>query len=416
MSQPGPGPTAALTRFAPPPRRRTSALTVITMVVLGLGSLVIAVLLLLSGGPVEAVVTTFLAAVSFPLLIALCFWLDRYEPEPTRYRIAALGWGAIVAVGIALVLQVALMALGSTPAATAVIWAPITEEFAKGLFPLLILLLRRSQLHGVLDGIVYAVLVGIGFAFTEDIVYYLQSLMQAGPEGLAATFILRGVLSPFAHPLFTSATGVGIGIAVMSRSRAVRVFAPLLGYLVAVLLHATWNGSATYFGTSGFFVTYLVAFLPLLLVLVGIAIWARRREGRMLTGALTDCARMGWVAPYEIRWVATLSDRRAARKYARSVGGKQAADTLGDYQLALTEMAFLHNRVVSGTAPADFNRRMYEIQQRAAQLRPGVILPPVPSAPEIGGWGGPGSGGHPPAPGSSSQWSPIPGQPPQRQP
>ncbi|HEX8510228.1 MAG TPA: PrsW family intramembrane metalloprotease, partial [Propionibacteriaceae bacterium] len=237
MSQPGSSQPAALVPLSAPARRRTSALTIITMVVLGLGSLVIAVLLLLSGGPVDAVLTTFLAAVSFPLLIALCFWLDRYEPEPTRYRIAALGWGAVAAVGIALVLQVVLMSLGSSTTTTAVVWAPLTEEFAKGLFLLLILLLRRAQLHGILDGIVYALLVGIGFAFTEDIVYYLQSLTQAGPGGLAATFVLRGVLSPFAHPLFTSAIGVGVGIAVMSRSGVVRVFAPLLGYLVAVLLH-----------------------------------------------------------------------------------------------------------------------------------------------------------------------------------
>ena len=54
--------------------------------------------MLLTGGPATAILTTLLAAVSFPLLIAVCFWLDRYEPEPGRYRLAALGWGAVVAV------------------------------------------------------------------------------------------------------------------------------------------------------------------------------------------------------------------------------------------------------------------------------------------------------------------------------
>ena len=424
MSLAAPGPAGLVPAFGPP-RRRVSGLTVVTMVVLGLGSLLIALLLLVSGGPVAAIVTTALAAVSFPLLILLCFWLDRYEPEPTRYRIAALGWGAVVAVGIGLSLEALAMAAGASVQAVTVIWAPICEELGKGLFPLLILLLRRNQLHGVLDGIVYALLVGIGFAFTEDIIYYLQSLSQGGPGGLAATFVLRGVLSPFAHPLFTSATGVGIGVAVMSRSRAVRLLAPLLGYLVAVLLHGIWNGSATFFGTEGFFVTYLLAFLPLLVGLVLIAVWARRQEGRMLTAALQDCARMGWVSPAEIRWVARLSDRVAARKYARQVGGKPAVETLGHYQQALTEMAFLHNRVVSGTAPADFNQRMYEIQQRAAWLRPGVVLPPVqpmaylgPGGPGAGGGlgggasgvGGPGGGA--PEIGAPGQWSPIPGQAP----
>ncbi len=376
------------------------------MAVLGLGSLVIAFLLLLSGGPVDAVITVFLAAVSFPLLIMLCFWLDRYEPEPARYRIAALGWGAVIAVGIGLGLEALAMLAGASAITTTVLWAPVAEEFGKGLFPLLILLLRRDQLLGILDGLVYALLAGIGFAFTEDILYYLQSLMQGGAGGLASTFIVRGVLSPFAHPLFTAATGVGIGIAVMSRSRVVRVAAPVLGYIVAVLLHAIWNGSATFGGTRGFFLTYLVAFLPLLLVLVIIGVWARRQEGKMLTRSLQECAQMGWVSPYEIRWVATLSDRVAARKYAKAVGGKPAADIVSAYQQALTEMAFLHHRVVSGTAPADFNRRMYEIQQRAALLRPGVILPPAQVGPAFLGQGPPG-GALGPAP---EQWSPIPGQ------
>lgn len=377
------------------------------MTVLGLGTLVIALLVLMSGGPVGAFVTILLAAVSFPLLILLCFWLDRYEPEPARYRIAALGWGAIVAVAIGLGLELFFSnVLGASALATGVIWAPISEELGKGLFVLLVVILRRHQLHGILDGIVYAVLTGIGFAFTEDIGYYLSSLSQGGAGGLAATFVLRGVLSPFAHPLFTSATGVGIGVAVMSRSRLVQVGAPVLGYTVAVLMHATWNGSATFGGLGGFLTTYLLAFLPLLVVLVAVAAWARRREGRMLSTSLQDCAQMGWLSFDEIRWVARLSDRVAARKYAHRVGGKRAAGVLGDYQQALTEMAFLHNRVVSGTGPADFNARMYAIQQRAWSLRPSVVLPPTQPWPAVGP-GGPfyPSGGGP------GRYSPIPGPP-----
>ena len=49
--------------------------------------------------------------------------------------------------------------------------APVTEEASKGLFLLLLLWWRRAELDGVLDGIVYAGMVGIGFAFTENILY-----------------------------------------------------------------------------------------------------------------------------------------------------------------------------------------------------------------------------------------------------
>ena len=70
------------------------------------------------------------------------------------------------------------------------------------------MIFRRSEIHGLLDGIIYGALVGIGFAFVEDIVYYLQSL-QAGQLGV--TFFLRGIMAPFAHPLFTAAPASASG-------------------------------------------------------------------------------------------------------------------------------------------------------------------------------------------------------------
>ena len=54
----------------------------------------------------------------------------------------------------------------------------------------------------MLDGIVYAAMVGLGFAFTENILYYGRTALEGGVP-LAATFFVRGVLSPFAHPVFT---------------------------------------------------------------------------------------------------------------------------------------------------------------------------------------------------------------------
>src|SRR3954447_23196649 len=185
-------------------RRRTSALTWLTMTVLGLGAVVIAVVLLLTGGQATAIFTTLLAAVSFRLLIAVCFWLARYEPEPGRYRLAALGWGAVAAVILSFVAEQLLFSLpGTNDFLDTAVLAPVVEEFGKGLFLVAIVLFRRSQVHGLLDGIVYAALVGIGFAVVEDILFYLSSLSQGGDAALTFTFILRGVMGPFAHPLFT---------------------------------------------------------------------------------------------------------------------------------------------------------------------------------------------------------------------
>ena len=58
--------------------------------------------------------------------------------------------------------------------------------------------------------------------------------------------MVRCLVSPFAHPLFTAFTGIGVGIAVNSRSRTTRIVAPAVGYGCAVLAHAVWNTSTVY--------------------------------------------------------------------------------------------------------------------------------------------------------------------------
>ena len=123
--------------------------------------------------------------------------------------------------------------VGFTDRASLAIVAPVTEEASKGLFLLLLLWWRRAELDGVLDGIVYAGMVGIGFAFIENILYLAAAYNGTdgtGPGGtsaLTSTFVMRCLFSPFAHPLFTTFTGIGVGIAVGSRSHLVRVVAPL---------------------------------------------------------------------------------------------------------------------------------------------------------------------------------------------
>jgi hypothetical protein len=111
---------------------------------------------------------------------------------------------------------------------------------------------------------------------------------------------------------------------------------------------------------------------------LALAIWARSREGKMLTSALQQIAQMGWIRPEEIRWIARLSDRMSARTYAKRVGGKPAAAALRAYQQTMTEVAFLHSRAMNGTAPPDLNQRMSQLLQRAALLRPYVVFPPPP--------------------------------------
>ena len=86
---------------------------------------------------------------------------------------------------------------------------------------------------------------------------------------------------------------------------------------------------------------------------------------------------MGWIQAEEIRWITpTIRPHVGARlcqahRQARARGARA-------YQQTMTEVAFLHNRAVNGTAPPDVNQRMSLLLQRAALLGPYVVFPPPP--------------------------------------
>ena len=364
--------------------------TALVGTVMFVGAGVMALVLLAAGAPEAIAIGVVLAAIPVAPLIGSSLWLDRYEPEPRSLLLLGLGWGAFVATSAALFLQAFdAFALGSSEATQSVLVAPLTEEAAKGLFILLLLVYRRAELDGILDGIVYAGMVGIGFAFMENILYLSQAYIGddehvGGIETAVFLFVIRGLLSPFAHPFFTAFVGIGLGIAVSSRSRVVQVAAPVAGYVLAVAAHSAWNASLLLDEGSAAVATYLALMVPAFLVLVAFAIWSRQREGAVLAAALTDCARRGFLHPNEVPWLARIPARRACRQHAAAVGGDAALAAMKLYQTEAIELGFLHHRFLRGTAPANY-RELGELHvQRMFLLRPHLIWPPS-AAPVLGG-------------------------------
>jgi RsiW-degrading membrane proteinase PrsW (M82 family) len=363
------------------PARGNAVFTVVVTVSVLLCAVPVALVIGASNAPRVTVLAVLLAAVPVGPIIACLLWLDRYEPEPRRLLAGGLLWGVIVATAIALLLEgVGGFVGGISDKWMLEIGAPVAEEASKGMFLLLLLWWRRAELDGVLDGIVYAGMVGVGFAFTENILYLASAYNGSGGFGpggvqtLTGTFVLRCLVSPFAHPLFSACTGIGVGIAVSSRRRATRILAPAVGYACAVLAHAVWNTSTVY-GPGNFVTVYLILMAPLFLTAVALAVWVRRSEGRMLAGALADAARRGLLPATDIAWVVDLAARRRSRAYARDTGGATGEQAMLQYQQAVIELGFLHSRYLRGVPPPDFAARGHDYVSRISALRPSIAFP-----------------------------------------
>jgi protease PrsW len=347
------------------PRRLTVLLPVAGLLVLAGCGLTLLALSTAKVGLTAEIVGVVGALLPVGPVVAAFLWVDRWEPEPARLLWVAFGWGACVATITALMINNTaeavgdvLLGSGNGDKLSAVVSAPLFEEAAKGVFVLAIMVRLRAEFDGVIDGIVYAGMVAAGFAFTENIYYFGRAFAEYGfgdptTSGVVTAFILRGVLSPFTHPLFTCMIGVGVGVAARTSDRQLRVIAPLAGYLAAVLLHALWNGAATLADGVNFLNVYFLVMVPIFIAAVMFVNWHRKREQRIVAEALPDMVGQRAVAAVEANRLASLPGRREWRAQARGRFGRPAAHAISGYQSAVSELAFLRHAMRCGTAGPD---------------------------------------------------------------
>jgi protease PrsW len=332
----------------------------------GVGFLLVALAVAGYFGATFGVQTAFLAlavaVIPLGIVLPTFLWLDRFESEPTRYLVLAFLWGALVAAGIAAVANTsAVVVLQATTdpeaalATTAVLVAPFVEEALKGLLVLLVWWFLRHEFDGITDGMVYAGVCAAGFAFTENIQYLAVAWSQGGGEALGATFVARCLMSPFAHPMFTVLTGIGVGVAATSRSWLPRLVAPVVGFALAVLAHALWNLAAVS-GAQGMVTAYLLVEVPIFLAFLGFVGWTRRREGNLIGQFLRPYADAGWLSPAEVAMLASMARRREARVWARANSGRAGLAAMRAFQDTASELALLRRRMYHSAA----NRRALE--------------------------------------------------------
>ncbi|MEV0596218.1 PrsW family intramembrane metalloprotease [Nonomuraea cavernae] len=326
--------------------RQPSKALLIGLVVSSLLAVVVLVVLLLSGGPVGFGLSMGLALAPLPLLLAAVLSLDRLEPEPKLHLAFCFAWGAGVAIVLGIGLTIAGQALfakagyGAQVVSTVgtVFLAPVVEEALKGA-ALLLLLRRRREIDGLTDGIIYASMAGLGFAAVENVGYYLLSFTQGGVGATIQLFVIRGLIDPLGHPIYTSMIGVAVAYALTRRGPARYAVIPL-GYLAAVLLHGLWNGSATTGSLSWIGLAYLVI-MGALVFLIMVTVRERRHLVATMGVHLPAYQQTGLVTPPDIAMLSSLPGRRLARKWAR---GKGLGKEMSDYQQAATELTMLHLR------------------------------------------------------------------------
>jgi protease PrsW len=320
----------------PEKTRRTIGIVLYVLGMLAGGFLLVAMLFfpaVLSKHSDLELQATFVGAIFALPPLCIYLWVpwivDRYDPEPLWALMMCLAWGGIAACGFSgLVNTMVHVVFGSISpelgdVMSACVSAPLIEELTKGMAVFFMFYFWRREFDGIVDGVIYATYVALGFAAVENILYYgnaFRTEMLTQKEGiLVGTFIVRGILAPWGHPLYTAMTGIGFGVARETNKTWLKWLAPIGGYLAAAFLHSVWNTAATI--SNALVAIMLPLWFLFLLAFGGLVIWLVVRKGRIIRDHLKDEVLMGNMTPWELALVTSpVSRMKATFSYGGSSG------------------------------------------------------------------------------------------------
>lgn len=231
------------------------------------------------------------------------WWLDRYDREPFVLVAAAFLWGALAAVFFSVVVSLILqipIALTVRDAALrqflgATFVAPPVEEFFKGI--VLLALAFHKKFDNIMDGLVYGAAVGLGFATSENVLYYLGAYAAGGTGQWATVVVLRTAYSTMLHVVATGWIGVGIAWAKWKRDWLSKILLVLGGYGVAMAVHFVGNflvgltaltGKQLGGGAFVFFMINMLIYLCELILVFVVMQFALAKEQKVLKQELAQ--------------------------------------------------------------------------------------------------------------------------------
>ncbi len=203
----------------------------------------------------------------------IIWWLDRFEKEPIWLLALLFFWGAVVVPALAIVFElmaegVAGIVISGTPLefTSVSIIAPIVEETFKGIGVLAVVAFR--DFDDALDGLIYGTTVGLGFALTENILYFFGNFVGGVP--VFFVFLLRSIVFGLNHALFTGVFGLFLGLAKVSRNIPMKIIWPLFGFALAISMHAGHNALVSFFDIQGVAASAGFYALTVVVILVGV--------------------------------------------------------------------------------------------------------------------------------------------------
>jgi protease PrsW len=174
------------------------------------------------------------AALPSLVLIIWAYRLDHKRPEPLGLVSKSVLLGFLATLPAIIIEMLVDLPAGLLPHLPGIVWtsfvtAALVEEGLKYLL-LKRWLFRLTAFDEILDGIVYAVCLSLGFAFAENLMYGL---------GDSKTLFLRAFTAVPLHATATGIMGYWFGRAKRQPGRAEALMRK--GYLAAVLVHGLYN-------------------------------------------------------------------------------------------------------------------------------------------------------------------------------
>lgn len=315
--------------------------------------------------------------------------LDRFRPQRIVIWILAFGWGAAASTFISIHINSWAAEMMNTTQANsdmgsraAVFIAPFVEETSKGTVLFLLVILFRSRLVSQMSIVTLAGLSAVGFAFTENIIYYARAFVYtANTSGLGTPqeetmelIKLRGIYTSFGHPMFTIMLAFGLAVGLGARSKIVRVMAPLAGFIVAASAHMLFNGLSSTGGTEQlkgpwYYALGLVALIAIYLIFAVIS------HGRQIRQRLEDYQRHGWLGPRDPEIFSSLR-RRLKLRLSALLRGPKAWWRTRIFIQRMTELAHIRDGLTRGVIAQGGISRAHDILLEIEQRRPTTIWDP----------------------------------------